>query len=183
MSSRLDQELQDLLGDPLADLPPEARKLAADLMSRVRELKPRSLSEVMDQVLQSVHSVGHTGSRGAVNPGSSINIIPPPPGTPGFCAPLVLTIATRPPGGTGSRVAYSPHLRMGMALRLLREHLVHCGTGPKGIWGRTSIFITDHWVRQSAYESRRDIEEHAKTGGLSHVFLLWEGQRWSRKFL
>lgn len=183
MSSRLDQELQDLLGDPLADLPPEARKLARDLMSKVRELKPRSLSEVMDQVLQGFRSVGHTGSRGDVNPGSSINIIPPPPGTPVFCASMVLTIATMPPAGTGSRASYPPHLRMGMALRLLREHLIRCGTGPQGIWGRTSIFMTDHWVRQSAYESRRDIEEHAKTGGLSHAFLLWEGRRWSRKYL
>ena len=104
---------------------------------------------------------------------SSINIIPPPRGVPGFCSPLVLAIAR------GSRAPRG----LAMVMRLLRQHLIQCGTGPSALFNRTAILVTDHWDRRVIYETCHDLEAHGLASGLRTAMLCWDGRRWSRRYV
>lgn len=65
-----------------------------------------------------------------------------------------------------------------MTLRLLREHLVRCGSGPKGLSQRTAIVVTDAWPAQAVYESARDICAHRDVAGLKVVVMHKDGPVW-----
>jgi hypothetical protein len=70
-----------------------------------------------------------------------------------------------------------------MVLRLLRQHLIHCGTGPAALFNRTAILVTDHWDRRLIYESGYDLHAHAQTGGLRTALLQWDGKNWYRQVI
>jgi hypothetical protein len=101
------------------------------------------------------------------------NVIPAPTGGLAVCLPTVVALAhgTKAPRG------------LAMTLRRLREHLVLCGSGPKGLIGRYAILVTDAWSPQAAYESARDLAAHRDVAGLRIVAMHWDGLRWhSRGF-
>jgi hypothetical protein len=99
------------------------------------------------------------------------NVIPAPVGLQAVCLPTVVAFAhgTKAPRG------------LAMALRLLREHLVRCGSGPKGLIDRAVIVVADAWSPQAAYESGRDLAAHREVTGLNVVAMQWDGLRWYRR--
>jgi hypothetical protein len=99
------------------------------------------------------------------------NVIPAPVGLPAVCLPTVVAFAhgTKAPRG------------LAMTMRLLREHLVRCGSGPKGLIDRAGIVVTDAWSPQAAYESGRDLAAHSAVAGLNVVAMHWDGLRWHHR--
>ena len=87
------------------------------------------------------------------------------------CLPTVVALAhgTKAPRG------------LAMTLRLLREHLIRCGCGPKGLHSRSAIVVTDAWSSRAAYESSRDLAAHQDMTGLNVVVMHWDGMRWRRR--
>lgn len=179
MPDHLSQALRGLLGNTaLEDLPDEARALALDLMQRA-----------LDDGFESLEDLGGVADRAGGPPSAQaprpwINLIPAPPGTPPGCAPIVLAIARQPLAGeSAANAAQNARFSLAMILRWLREHLIHCGCGPRAIFNRTALVLTDHWDRRRAYESRLDLEEHTNTARLRYAMLHWDGRRWRRQWL
>jgi hypothetical protein len=189
-----DYALHEIFRDGFDDLPDDAKQIILNIGRAVREggyevlREPREvLSRPLapdglwgdedhnfwrDKNSASVHSSRGTLRPARVSgPSSAINIIPPPRGVPGFCCPIVAAIAygRRPPGG------------LAMVLRLLRQHLIHCGTGHAALFNRTAILVTNHWDRRLVYESEFDLRSHAQAGGLRTAILHWDGRRWWRQ--
>lgn len=183
--------------DDLTDLSNEVRVLVRDLMTQVAKHGYDSLNDLgglprrerdedgsrnRPSTQPSTQPSGN-GGRSSSGPAPWINIIPAHPDQEALCAKLVLAIAHRSAKGRRGRSHMGrPRVGLDMALRLLRENLVVCGSGPHGLYGRTAIVLSDYWDPRRAYESRLDVNGHAAVGHLQSVFLYWDGFRWHRQY-
>ena len=177
------ERLMPGLAKVLAEIPEDLHDFVRVLAGVVREIGMGPLQENLaewdgDPERNPLHRYG-AGDRpdGGAAGGSRrsplherMNVIPSPRGMPAFCCRTVLAVAhgSKPPGG------------LAMVLRLLREHLIHCGSGPKALHRRTAILMTDTWIDRTAYESSRDLQAHVHAAGLRLFILHWDGRSWRR---
>lgn len=171
LESKITRDLQKITDHDFNDIPDTARQILRDLLGRLIQRGFMNIEDLYANPIISTASTSPIVTSGGLG-GSYFNLIPSSPNQPATCTPLLIAISKR----------HLPGFNMGRVLRLVREHLVECGTGTQPLLNRTLIIFTDHLDRRALFESRLDIQQHSLHGGLKYALVVWGGQSWRREY-
>ena len=169
LDPKVSSDLQKITGDDFNDLPDQARQMLRDFLGLITKGGLMNIEDLYADPINATSSP-KTNNNGQV--GGFFNLIPSSPNNPVSCSSVVVAVSKR----------HLPGYNMGRVLRLVREHLIECGTGTQSILNRTLLIFTDHLDRRSLYESRLDMKQHFIQGGLRYALLSWNGHSWTREY-